>query len=458
MGLKNGQIKIKNTKKKIMTILEKGNKKLLNAWAFYDWANSVYSLTIVSTIFPIFYNLLFETAGLTHISIFGMLIKRTSLITFITALAFAVVVVLSPILSGIADYLGNKKAFMRFFCYLGALSSIGLFWFSLEHIYFSLLCYFGGVLGFWGSIVFYNSYLPDIALPEQYDTISAKGYSLGYAGSVLLLIFNLIVIMNPQWIVFYTNTSETTLFTMRLSFITVGVWWIGFSQISFAYLPNYPKERGKMTKNVLLGGFRELSKVWQQLTDSPRLKWFLVAFFVYSMGVQTVMLIATYFGGEEIQWETTEQSTIGLIVSVLLIQLVAILGARLTVVAVKYWGNVNVLIGLNAIWVTICIASYWVFKPTEFYILAAVVGLVMGGIQTLSRSTYSAYLPITTDTTSFFSFYDVTEKLGIVIGMGVYGLIDQFTNNMRNATLSLMLFFAIGMCLLFKVQFIKNKE
>lgn len=441
-----------------MGILEKGNKKLLNAWAFYDWANSVYSLTIVSTIFPIFYNLLFETAGLTHIGVFGMLIKSTSLITFITALAFAVVVVLSPILSGIADYLGNKKTFMRFFCYLGALSSVGLFWFSLEHIYFSLLCYFGGVVGFWGSIVFYNSYLPDIALPEQYDSISAKGYSLGYAGSVLLLILNLLIVMNPQWIGFDSNTPETTLFTMRLSFVTVGVWWIGFSQISFAYLPDYPKERGKINKNVLLGGFKELRKVWQQLTDSPHLKWYLAAFFMYSMGVQTVMLIATYFGGEEIEWENTEQSTIGLIVSVLLIQLVAILGARLTVMAVKYWGNVRVLIGLNAIWIAICIASYWVFKPTEFYILAAVVGLVMGGIQTLSRSTYSAYLPITTDTTSFFSFYDVTEKLGIVIGMGVYGMIDQFTNNMRNATLSLMLFFAIGMSLLFKVLFIKNKK
>ena len=245
---------------------------------------------------------------------------------------------------------------------------------------------------------------------------------------------------------------------MRLSFVTVGVWWIGFSQISFAYLPDYPKERGKINKNILLGGFKELQKVWQQLSNSPHLKWYLAAFFMYSMGVQTVMLIATYFGGEEIEWENIEQSTIGLIVSVLLIQLVAILGARLTVMVVKYWGNVRVLIGLNAIWIAICIASYWVFKPTEFYILAAVVGLVMGGIQTLSRSTYSAYLPTTTDTTSFFSFYDVTEKLGIVIGMGVYGMIDQFTNNMRNATLSLMLFFAIGMSLLFKVLFIKNKK
>ncbi len=435
-----------------MKPLERGHKKLLNAWAFYDWANSVYSLTIVSTIFPIFYGLLFRIAKLTHIELFGMVIKSTSVIAFVTALAFAVVVVLSPILSGIADYLGNKKSFMRFFCYLGAISCVGLYWFSLEHIYFGLLCYFCGVVGFWGSIVFYNSYLPDIALPEQYDAVSAKGYSLGYTGSVLLLIFNLIMVMKPQWVGFATADAETTLTTMRISFITVGIWWIGFSSIPFYYLPSYKKGRGEFSKSILFNGFKELRKVWQSLSASPRLKWYLIAFFVYSMGVQTVMLIATYFGEQEIQWANSEESTMGLIISVLIIQLVAILGAHLTVLTVRKWGNIAVLIGLNAIWVGICLLSYRVYKPTEFYAIAILVGLVMGGIQTLSRSTYSAYLPETKDTTSFFSFYDVTEKLGIVIGMGVYGMIDQFTNNMRNATISLIVFFVLGMLLLFKVR------
>ena len=435
-----------------MKPLERGHKKLLNAWAFYDWANSVYSLTIVSTIFPIFYGLLFRIAKLTHIELFGMVIKSTSVIAFVTALAFAVVVVLSPILSGIADYLGNKKSFMRFFCYLGAISCVGLYWFSLEHIYFGLLCYFCGVVGFWGSIVFYNSYLPDIALPEQYDAVSAKGYSLGYTGSVLLLIFNLIMVMKPQWVGFATADTETTLTTMRISFITVGIWWIGFSSIPFYYLPSYKKGRGEFSKSILFNGFKELRKVWQSLSASPRLKWYLIAFFVYSMGVQTVMLIATYFGEQEIQWANSEESTMGLIISVLIIQLVAILGAHLTVLTVRKWGNIAVLIGLNVIWVGICLLSYCVYKPTEFYAIAILVGLVMGGIQTLSRSTYSAYLPETKDTTSFFSFYDVTEKLGIVIGMGVYGIIDQFTNNMRNATISLIVFFVLGMLLLFKVR------
>ena len=435
-----------------MNILPRGDKRLLNAWAFYDWANSVYSLTIVSTIFPIFYGVLFRTAGLTHLPIFGITVKSTSIITFVTALAFATVVFLSPILSGIADYLGNKKSFMRFFCYLGALSCVGLYWFSLEHIYFGLFCYYCGVLGFWGSIVFYNSYLPDIALPEQYDIVSAKGYSLGYAGSVLLLVINLIIVLRPEWVGFSDNDTATTLTTMRISFITVGIWWIGFSAIPFRYLPTYDKDRGQFSKKIFFNGFKELRKVWQLLKASPRIKWFLIAFLVYSMGVQTVMLVATYFGEQEIQWESESESTIGLIVSVLLIQLVAIVGARLTVMAVKRWGNIAVLIGLNAIWIGICLLSYIVYQPFEFYIVAILVGVVMGGIQTLSRSTYSAYLPETKDTTSFFSFYDITEKIGIVIGMGIYGLIDQFTNNMRNATVSLILFFGIGMLLLFKVR------
>ena len=435
-----------------MSALARGNKKLLNAWAFYDWANSVYSLTIVSTIFPIFYGLLFKTAQLTHISLFGILFKSTSVIAFVTALAFLLVVLLSPILSGIADFLGNKKSFMRFFCYLGAISCIGLYWFSLEHIYFGLICYFCGVVGFWGSIVFYNSYLPDIALPEQYDAVSAKGYSLGYAGSVLLLILNLIMVMKPEWIGFENADTTTALTTMRISFITVGIWWIGFSSIPFRYLPNYHSGRGKLTKNILFNGFKELRKVWQSLKATPSLKWYLIAFFVYSMGVQTVMLIATYFGEQEIQWGSRNESIIGLIVSVLIIQLVAIIGARLTVIAVRKFGNIRVLIGLNAIWVSICLLSYFVFKPVQFYALATLVGLVMGGIQSLSRSTYSAYLPDTKDTTSFLSFYDVTEKLGIVIGMGIYGIIDQLTNNMRNATISLVIFFALGMLLLFKVK------
>jgi UMF1 family MFS transporter len=421
-------------------LLEKGNKKLLHAWAFYDWANSVYSLVITSAIFPIFYGVLFELRGVNHITIFNYSIKNTALISFVTAFAFLVVAIISPILSGIADFAGNKKVFMKFFCYMGALSCIGLYWFSLEDIYFSIACYFFGLIGFWGSLVFYNSYLPDIAHKEQQDQLSAKGFSLGYIGSVILLLICLAMVMASE--------KDVQMQMMRYSFVLVGVWWIVFSQYSFYYLPKGNKN--KVTRKIFFNGFRELQKVRAQLSDNLVLKRYLIAFFVYSMAVQTVMLVATYFGEQEIAWGENEK-TMGLIISILVIQLIAAVGASFTSKASDKFGNIPVLIVINSIWILICVVAYFIYLPIHFYITAGFVGLVMGGIQSLSRSTYSKLLPKTTDTTSFFSFYDVAEKIGIVIGMLLYGMIDQLTGSMRNSILFLAVFFILGVWLLFRV-------
>ena len=426
-----------------MANLEKGSKKLLNAWAFYDWANSVYPLVISSAIFPIFYESLFADDN-PYIHVFGTNFKNSALISFVTAAAFLVVAFISPLLSGIADYVGNKKSFMRFFCYLGALSCMGLYWFSLENIYIGLLCYFFGLIGFWGSIVFYNSYLPDIAFPDQQDQVSAKGYSMGYIGSVILLIVSLIMVMTA-------DKGQPQLDAMKYSFIMVGIWWIVFSQYSYYYLPKGNKNSDKVTKAVIFNGFRELKKVWHLLSQNLALKRYLSGFFVYSMAVQTVMLIATYFGAQEIAWSTPEEGTTGLIICILLIQLVAVVGAILTSRASAKFGNIPVLIAINMFWVVFCAVAYFITLPIHFYIMAAFAGLVMGGIQSLSRSTYSKLLPETDDTASFFSFYDVAEKIGIVIGMCVYGAIDQITGSPRFAIVFLAVFFIIGVALLFRV-------
>ncbi|EIJ40197.1 major facilitator superfamily permease [Galbibacter orientalis DSM 19592] len=430
-----------------MKSLQKGSKKLLNAWAFYDWANSVYSLTIASAIFPLFYGALFREAGIEKIEIFGGEIARGPLITYVTSFAFLVVSFLTPLLSGIADYVGNKKVFLKFFCYLGSISSIGLYWFSLDAIYLSLTIYFFGLIGFWGSLVFYNSYLPDVAFPEQQDRISAKGYSLGYIGSVFLLLLNLAMIMKYEWFGF-EGAGEPT----KISFILVGIWWALFSQYSFYYLPKGNDNTGKISKKVLLNGFRELKKVWNRLGDNLRLKRYLIAFFVYSMAVQTVMLVASYFAEEELAWESDSQRTTGLIISILLIQLVAVAGALLTSRISEKIGNIKTLIAINIIWVIICCYAYFVITPEQFYVTAAFVGLVMGGIQALSRSTYSKFLPETKDTASFFSFYDVAEKIGIVIGMFLYGFMAQITGSMRTSIVLLGLIFLIGVVLLLKVE------
>ncbi|OUD36667.1 MFS transporter [Flavobacterium sp. FPG59] len=434
-----------------MAELEKGSKKLLNAWAFYDWANSVYTLTIASAVFPIFYDALFADRS-HYIDVFGMHLKNSALISFITAFAFLLVSFLSPLLSGIADYVGNKKAFMKFFCYLGALSCMGLYWFDLNNIYVGLLFYLLGLIGYWGSLVFYNSYLPDIAHEEQQDQISAKGYSMGYIGSVILLVINLLMIMKPKLFGISGTDGEAAMKAMRYSFVMVGVWWILFSQYSYYYLPNGNKNSGhKVTRQVVFNGFNELKKVWLLLQENKALKAYLRSFFVSSMAVQTVMLVATYFGAQEIEWPTKEEGTIGLIICILLIQLVAVLGAFLTSRASSKFGNFPTLIFINCFWVLLCVAAYFITQPLEFYIMASCVGLVMGGIQSLSRSTYSKLLPQTKDTASFFSFYDVAEKIGIVIGMVVYGIVDQITGSPRLAIAILALFFIIAVILLNKV-------
>ncbi len=434
-----------------MSVLEKGSPKVMNAWAFYDWANSVYSLVIASAIFPIYFGALFKIHGSLYISVFNTTLKSTALISFTTAVAFLVVAIISPILSGIADYAGNKKRFMQFFCYLGALSCIGLYWFTLENIYFSLLTYFFALIGFWGSLVFYNSYLPDIAYPNQQDTLSAKGYSLGYIGSVLLLIINLAMVMKPKFFGISGTEGEAAMKAMRYSFVMVGFWWIIFSQYSFYHLPKGALSKQKITRNVMLNGFRELKKVYTSLSFNLPLKKYLVSFFVYSMAVQTVMLIATYFGEQEIAWATDSERTTGLIISILLIQLIAIVGAIATSRASSKYGNIPTLIIINCIWALLCIVAYFISLPIHFYIVASLVGLVMGGIQSLSRSTYSKLLPSTDDTTSFFSFYDVAEKIGIVIGMLIYGAIDQITGSPRLAIGFLAAFFIAGIILLTRV-------
>lgn len=434
------------------SILEKGHPKLLHAWAFYDWANSVYSLVISSAIFPIYYGALTivkdENGKVLNdkVDFLGYSINNDALISYTTALAFLFVVIMSPILSGIADNLGNKKRFMQFFCYLGALSCIGLFWFDLEHLVLGLTFYFLGLIGFWGSLVFYNSYLPDIAFKNQQDKLSAKGFSLGYIGSVILLLLCLGMILNYEYFGF-----ESESFPTRLSFVLTGIWWIGFSQYSFYYLPKVKNDEPKPLQKVLMGGYKELRTVYSKILESKKFKYFLSAFFLYSIAVQTIMLIATYFGVKEIQWEEGGATT-GLITSILLIQLVAIAGATMAARLSRYHSNEKVLIWINLVWVGICVYAYFISTPIEFYIAAFFVGLVMGAIQSLSRSTFSKYIPEhEKDTTSFFSFYDVTEKIGIVIGMSIYAIIADLTGNVRYAILVLLLCFLMGIFNLFRI-------
>ncbi len=416
------------------------NRKVVNAWAFYDWANSAYPLVITTAIFPMFYEAITttEVAGISSdmVSFWGMNFKNTELYSYVASFSFLVVSLISPLLSGIADYTDSKKEFLQFFCYLGAISCGALFFFDVEHLEWSMLPVFTASVGFWGSIVFYNAYLPQIAPAEEHDRISAKGYSLGYVGSSILLIANLVMIMGFEM-------------DARWAFVSVAIWWIAFAQVTYRRLPRvYVAER--KVENKFTKGWKEVKQVWLQLKEMKTIRRYLISFFVFSMGVQTVMLMATLFAAKEIEWGE-DQAKSGLIISVLIIQFVAIGGAYLLSWLSARWGNIKALSLTLFIWIGICVIAWFIHTPVEFYFTAALVGLVMGGIQSLSRSTYSKLIPETKDYASFFSFYDVLEKLGIVIGTFSYGFIEGVTGSMRNSIIALISFFILGLFFLYRV-------
>jgi UMF1 family MFS transporter len=361
----------------------------------------------------------------------------------VLAFGFLVIAILSPILSSIADYKGNKKNFMRFFCYMGALSCCLLYLFDKDHVTLGLMCFMFAGIGFYGSQVFYNSYLPEIAAEKDQDRISARGFSFGYIGSVIMQLvgFGLVMLMpeGPE--------------PLKITFLLVGIWWIAFAQITFNRLPISPKTERKTKKHALVNGFHELQIVWNLVKHMPQLKRFLTAFFFYSMGVQTVMLVAIDFGIKELQLENTK-----LIITAVIIQLVAIAGAIGMSRLSSLYGNIKVLSLTVCLWISVCIAGYFMQTELHFYIIASLVGLVMGGIQSLSRSTYSKLMPETKDTASFFSFYDVTEKFAIVIGLFSFGFIEGVTNNMRNSILALIVFFVLGLIFLILTGLAQKKH
>ncbi len=429
----------------------KNDKKTIRAWTFYDWANSSFPLVINSAIFPAFYE--YQT---THdasrnvinsdISIAGMMFKNTELYSYFVSLALLIVCFTAPVLSGIADYKGNKKRFLSKFCLLGSFSCAGLFFFTTNHIVLSMLPFVLATIGYWGSLVFYNAYLPEIATEDMQDKVSAKGFALGYFGSALLLIINLIFI---QFHVF-ENLFHSKGLDPRIAMVTVAIWWFGFAQYT---LKNLPKDENKTTAdkqgNILLKGFRELKTVWNELKNQIALKKFLRSYFFYNMGVQTVMYMATLFAAKEIDWPDENYKKTALIVSILLIQFLGIAGSFLFSWLSGKMGNLKALRLAIFCWILICVSVFlFINTPLEFYCIAAAVGLVMGGIQALSRSTYSKLLPETKEHTSYFSFFDVSEKIGIVIGTFSFGLINGLTGSMRQSVLALISFFAIGFVLL----------
>lgn len=428
-------------------MLEKNNSKLINAWASFDWANSVYNLIVTTAIFPIYYLGTTQAAfGGEMVQFFGMEIKNSVLYSYAISMSFLVIVFISPVLSGIADYGGLKKKFMQFFTYVGSLACIGLYFFTGENVEYGIACSVLASIGFAGSLVFYNGFLPEVASKDKMDSVSARGFAMGYVGSVILLIINLFLYQKYELFGFEDGSSAT-----RFGFILVGVWWLGFAQIAFHFLEDQ-KSGKSITLQILGNGTKELKKVWAVVRDKRVMKRFLYSFFLFSMGVQTVMLLAPLFADKEIGMGADE-----MIIIVLILQILAIGGAFFFAWLSKLKGNGFAISTTLLIWIFICISGYFMQDKISFYTLAAFLGFVMGGIQSMSRSTYSKLIPKeATDTASYFSFYDITEKLAIVIGSLSYGFIDQITGSMRYSMVFMSLFFIIGFLLLQHANLKKN--
>jgi UMF1 family MFS transporter len=425
-------------------MLKIGDKKLINAWAFYDWANSVYSLVIGTAVFPLFYS------GITKgkvISFLGMEWSHPdTLYSYTLSFSFLVVAIMSPILSAIADYTGNKKKFLKFFCTIGSVSVMSLYFFEgIDTVWIGIVFTFFASIGFWSSIVFYNSYLPEVAHPEDQDKVSAKGFIYGYIGSIILLVINLVMIL------FHEAFGITEALASRISFVMVGLWWLGFAQITFQTLPDNLYDK-KSEKDYIWKGFRELKIVWLELKQLPTLKGFLKAFFLLSIGVQTIILLAAIFGSTELGL-----GAINLIVTILLIQFVAIFGAFIFSKISKKYGNFKALKITITIWILVCFCAFLLHKDlpnveSYFYGLGVMLGLVLGAIQSLARSTYSKLLPKTQDNAIYFSFYDVTEKIAIVLGTFVYGSLYALTDSMQWSVLCLGLFFVASLIVLSRLK------
>ena len=416
------------------------NNRIINAWCMYDWANSVYSLVITTAIFPIYYNAVTtSSSGSDIVSFFGIEIVNSVLYSYSLSFSFLILTFFQPILSGIADFSGNKKLFLRLFMYLGSFSCMALYFFDGDNVEFGIICSVVASIGFTGSLVFYNAFLPEIASARDFDRISARGYTFGYIGSVILLIICLILIQMFDSFGFKDSKSAT-----KFTFLLVGVWWIIFSQITLYFLPQNVKKI-KVNFEILSHGIRELSKVWNYIKNVRNLRLYLFSYFFYSMGVQTIMLVASYFGSKELNLDQDK-----LIFTILIIQIIAIFGAYFFAYISKIKGNKFSLVVMNIAWIFICLSAYFTTNENQFYFLAAAVGILMGGIQSLSRSTFSKLIPSEiNDNASFFNFYAISYNISVVVGTFSYGYIEQITGSMRSSILALMAFFIIGLFILF---------
>ncbi|SFJ36743.1 MFS transporter [Thermoflavimicrobium dichotomicum] len=415
------------------------DKQTIRAWYMYDWANSAFATTIMAAVMPIYFSKV-ASQGLSETT-------ATAFWGYTQSIALVLIVILSPILGAIADKSHSKKTFLRFFTYLGVAASIFMYTIDQGEWIWACILVTIGTLGFSGANVFYDAFLTDLAPERERDMISSRGYAYGYIGGGLLLTLNLIMILKPEW--FYLTSTQAT----QLSFLSVGIWWFVFSIPIFRHVHEPEKNDSIQTTKPLslaVDAFKSVGKTIRKIHEFPELIKFLIAFWFFNDGINTIIKMATIYGAEIGIGETH------LIAALLITQFVGIpctlLFGR---VANKLGAKMTLMITLG-IYLIIVTLGYFMKNQYHFYALASMVAFVQGGSQALSRSIFSRMVP-KNHNAEFFGFFGLSGKFSSIFGPALFGLVAQSFGSSRSGIISLALFFIIGMIILVFVNIEKGK-
>lgn len=413
--------------------------KLQRSWMMYDWANSAFATTIMAAVFPIFYNSV-AAANLSEGA-------ATSYYSFTQSIAVLIVAVMAPILGAIADYSAAKMKFLRFFAYMGMAGSILLFTVNEGNYILASLLFIIASVGFSGGNVFYDAFLPHVTNKDDMDRVSTKAYAFGYIGGGILLAINLLMIMKYSWFGLPSSKEAT-----QLAFVSVGLWWFIFSIPLFKNLKEEKVvNQGKRTKSYVAIGFSRIGETFKTLKYYKQLLIFIIAFWMFSDGISTIIRMATFYG-----------ATIGigqndLIAALLITQFVGIPCTLFFSKLAKWISAKKALTLALMVYVVIVILGYFMTSALHFYLLAVCVGTVQGGAQALSRSIFARMIPHNKHA-EFFGFYGITSKFAAIIGPAVFGITAGLTDNSRLGILSLIVFFVIGIVLLQLVNIEKGEQ
>ncbi|MDY7039825.1 MAG: MFS transporter [Chloroflexota bacterium] len=420
---------------------EEQHKKVINAWCLYDWANSAFITTIGAAVLPTFFYAV-PAAGLSEIQ----QSRATSIWGLTTAMAAAIVAVLAVVLGPVADYSATKKKFLAFFVGLGVIASFSLVAVGQGAWLLCVLLYVVGRIGFSGANVFYDSLLPHVAREDEIDQVSSKGYALGYLGGGILLAINIMMIMlAPEGEVMGISWTE---FMTRLTFGTVGIWWLVFSIPIFRHVPEPPGSAGEGPRiNSLKAGFARLGTTFRSLGRYRNLLIFLFAFWLYNDGISTIIDMATIYGQEVFTAQGVADPSIHLIAALLITQFVGIPFSFLFGWLARRLGRKPSIYLSLGIYVFICIGGFFMSQIWHFYALAVMVGFVQGGSQALSRSLFGSMTP-KAKTAEFFGFFNIMGKFSAILGPMLFALVGRMVGESRWSIISLGIFFILGAILL----------